>query len=306
MIRLKREDVIKRFSIANEIYGKKSLFKLNDKEYNMNGVLFIGNKAFYTNNSFVLFAKTLDMPECEETQGNTMWLYNTPEEENPIIDASDINEVSVDEVPKKEKMTSLLSKDTVLTEEDCTEIENFWEKQIMRSFNTITTNKVIFRKTDLLGELQKLYGREKKNKSVESVAIKIDREANLLRMKPFRHKKKDEKREQKILDTIPGGELIIPFFEDDFLKRYAINDDIEKGVVLRVQELELIKVFQENEFISMSFNLMAFDPKERNKNIKEYTSKDYHIVFFKGYGGEDSSIRLLLPQITSNYNPMDI
>ena len=156
MIRLKREDVIKRFSIANEIYGKKSLFKLDDKEYNMNGVLFIGNKAFYTNNIFLLFAKTLDMPECEETEGNTMWLYNTPEEENPIIDANEVDRLTIDEVPKKEKMMSLLSKDIPLTEEECDKIQSFWEKQVLRSFNTITTNKVIFRKTDLLGEIQKL------------------------------------------------------------------------------------------------------------------------------------------------------
>lgn len=305
MIEFKREDIIKRFSIANEIYGK-SLFRLNNKEYNMNGVLFVGNKAFYTNNTFMLYARTLDMPECEETEGSTIWMYNTSEEENPIRDGKDVNGVILGEVPKKEKMTSLISvKDNPLTEEETEEIQCFWEKQMTRVFNTITTNRVIFRKTDLLGELQKLYGREKRNKLAESVAIRIDREAKLLRMKPFRHKKKDEKREQKILDTIPGGELIVPFFEDDFIKKYTINDNFEKGIVLRVQELELIKAFQENEYISMSANLMAFDPKQRNKDIKDYINNNYHIVFFKGYGQEDSTIRLQIPQVTANYNPFD-
>lgn len=302
MIRFKREDIIKRFSIGQEIYGK-SLFKLNNKEYDMNGVLFIGNKAFYTNNAFMLFAKTLDMPNCEEMNTNLMWRYNIEEVDNPISEENQINNIEILENPNKEKLSSILStREYPLTEDDTRELENFWQKEVIKSFNTLTTNKIIFRKNDLLSEFQKLYGKEKKSKAVESVAIKIDREAKLLRLKPFRHKKKDLKREQKILDTIPGGELIVPFFEDNFFSKYTVSD-IDKGIILRVQELELIKVFQENEYVCLSANLLPFNPKERG-DLKQIVNTGMHRVFIKGYDGEDSSIRLQLPQIIPNYNPM--
>ena len=303
MIRLKREDIIKRFSIGEDIYGK-SLFKLDNKEYDMNGVLFIGNKAFYTNNTFMLFAKSLDMPNCEETQTNLMWRFGVSEEDNPIVNAEEIDKIEVSENPARDRLSSILStRDYPLTEEDNAALESFWEKEVIRSFNTLTTNKVIIRKNDLLSELQKLYGKEKKSKATESVAIRIDRESGLLRLKPFRHKKKDLKREQKIIDTIPGGELLVPFFEDKFFPRYTTNDTIEKGIILRVQELELIKVFQENEYVSISANLIPFEPKERDlqKLIKSCMNR----VFIKGYDGDDSTIRLQLPQVLPIYNPYE-
>lgn len=303
MIRLKREDIIKRFSIGEDIYGK-SLFKLDNKEYDMNGVLFIGNKAFYTNNTFMLFAKSLDMPNCEETQTNLMWRFGVSEEDNPIINAEEIDKIEVSENPARDRLSSILStRDYPLTEEDNAALESFWEKEVIRSFNTLTTNKVIIRKNDLLSELQKLYGKEKKSKATESVAIKIDRESGLLRLKPFRHKKKDLKREQKIIDTIPGGELLVPFFEDKFFPRYTTNDTIEKGIILRVQELELIKVFQENEYVSISANLIPFEPKERD--LQKLIKSGMNRVFIKGYDGDDSTIRLQLPQVLPIYNPYE-
>lgn len=303
MIRLKREDIIKRFSIGEDIYGK-SLFKLDNKEYDMNGVLFIGNKAFYTNNTFMLFAKSLDMPDCEETQTNLMWRFGVSEEDNPIVNAEEIDKIEVSENPARDRLSSILStRDYPLTEEDNAALESFWEKEVIRSFNTLTTNKVIIRKNDLLSELQKLYGKEKKSKATESVAIKIDRESGLLRLKPFRHKKKDLKREQKIIDTIPGGELLVPFFEDKFFPRYTTNDTIEKGIILRVQELELIKVFQENEYVSISANLIPFEPKERD--LQKLIKSGMNRVFIKGYDGDDSTIRLQLPQVLPIYNPYE-
>lgn len=303
MIRLKREDIIKRFSIGEDIYGK-SLFKLNNKEYDMNGVLFIGNKAFYTNNTFMLFAKSLDMPNCEETQTNLMWRFGVSEEDNPIVNAEEIDKIEVSENPARDRLSSILStRDYPLTEEDNAALESFWEKEVIRSFNTLTTNKVIIRKNDLLSELQKLYGKEKKSKATESVAIRIDRESGLLRLKPFRHKKKDLKREQKIIDTIPGGELLVPFFEDKFFPRYTTNDTIEKGIILRVQELELIKVFQENEYVSISANLIPFEPKERD--LQKLIKSGMNRVFIKGYDGDDSTIRLQLPQVLPIYNPYE-
>lgn len=303
MIRLKREDIIKRFSIGEDIYGK-SLFKLDNKEYGMNGVLFIGNKAFYTNNTFMLFAKSLDMPNCEETQTNLMWRFGVSEEDNPIVNAEEIDKIEVSENPARDRLSSILStRDYPLTEEDNAALESFWEKEVIRSFNTLTTNKVIIRKNDLLSELQKLYGKEKKSKATESVAIRIDRESGLLRLKPFRHKKKDLKREQKIIDTIPGGELLVPFFEDKFFPRYTTNDTIEKGIILRVQELELIKVFQENEYVSISANLIPFEPKERD--LQKLIKSGMNRVFIKGYDGDDSTIRLQLPQVLPIYNPYE-
>lgn len=303
MIRLKREDIIKRFSIGEDIYGK-SLFKLDNKEYDMNGVLFIGNKAFYTNNTFMLFAKSLDMPNCEETQTNLMWRFGVSEEDNPIINAEEIDKIEVSENPARDRLSSILStRDYPLTEEDNAALESFWEKEVIRSFNTLTTNKVIIRKNDLLSELQKLYGKEKKSKATESVAIRIDRESGLLRLKPFRHKKKDLKREQKIIDTIPGGELLVPFFEDKFFPRYTTNDTIEKGIILRVQELELIKVFQKNEYVSISANLIPFEPKERD--LQKLIKSGMNRVFIKGYDGDDSTIRLQLPQVLPIYNPYE-
>lgn len=303
MIRLKREDIIKRFSIGEDIYGK-SLFKLDNKEYDMNGVLFIGNKAFYTNNTFMLFAKSLDMPNCEETQTNLMWRFGVSEEDNPIVNAEEIDKIEVSENPARDRLSSILStRDYPLTEEDNAALESFWEKEVIRSFNTLTTNKVIIRKNDLLSELQKLYGKEKKSKATESVAIRIDRESGLLRLKPFRHKKKDLKREQKIIDTIPGGELLVPFFEDKFFPRYTTNDTIEKGIILRVQELELIKVFQENEYVSISANLIPFEPKERD--LQKLIKSGMNRVFIKGYDGDDSTIRLQLPQVLPIYNPYE-
>lgn len=303
MIRLKREDIIKRFSIGEDIYGK-SLFKLDNKEYDMNGVLFIGNKAFYTNNTFMLFAKSLDMPNCEETQTNLMWRFGVSEEDNPIVNAEEIDKIEVSENPARDRLSSILStRDYPLTEEDNAALESFWEKEVIRSFNTLTTNKVIIRKNDLLSELQKLYGKEKKSKATESVAIKIDRKSGLLRLKPFRHKKKDLKREQKIIDTIPGGELLVPFFEDKFFPRYTTNDTIEKGIILRVQELELIKVFQENEYVSISANLIPFEPKERD--LQKLIKSGMNRVFIKGYDGDDSTIRLQLPQVLPIYNPYE-
>lgn len=303
MIRLKREDIIKRFSIGEDIYGK-SLFKLDNKEYDMNGVLFIGNKAFYTNNTFMLFAKSLDMPNCEETQTNLMWRFGVSEEDNPIVNAEEIDKIEVFENPARDRLSSILStRDYPLTEEDNAALESFWEKEVIRSFNTLTTNKVIIRKNDLLSELQKLYGKEKKSKATESVAIRIDRESGLLRLKPFRHKKKDLKREQKIIDTIPGGELLVPFFEDKFFPRYTTNDTIEKGIILRVQELELIKVFQENEYVSISANLIPFEPKERD--LQKLIKSGMNRVFIKGYDGDDSTIRLQLPQVLPIYNPYE-
>lgn len=303
MIRLKREDIIKRFSIGENIYGK-SLFKLDNKEYDMNGVLFIGNKAFYTNNTFMLFAKSLDMPNCEETQTNLMWRFGVSEEDNPIVNAEEIDKIEVSENPARDRLSSILStRDYPLTEEDNAALESFWEKEVIRSFNTLTTNKVIIRKNDLLSELQKLYGKEKKSKATESVAIRIDRESGLLRLKPFRHKKKDLKREQKIIDTIPGGELLVPFFEDKFFPRYTTNDTIEKGIILRVQELELIKVFQENEYVSISANLIPFEPKERD--LQKLIKSGMNRVFIKGYDGDDSTIRLQLPQVLPIYNPYE-
>ena len=303
MIRLKREDIIKRFSIGEDIYGK-SLFKLDNKEYDMNGVLFIGNKAFYTNNTFMLFAKSLDMPNCEETQTNLMWRFGVSEEDNPIVNAEEIDKIEVSENPARDRLSSILStRDYPLTEEDNAALESFWEKEVIRSFNTLTTNKVIIRKNDLLSELQKLYGKEKKSKATESVAIRIDRESGLLRLKPFRHKKKDLKREQKIIDTIPGGELLVPFFEDKFFPRYTTNDTIEKGIILRVQELELIKVFQENEYVSISASLIPFEPKERD--LQKLIKSGMNRVFIKGYDGDDSTIRLQLPQVLPIYNPYE-
>ena len=304
MIRLKREDIIKRFSIGEDIYGK-SLFKLDNKEYDMNGVLFIGNKAFYTNNTFMLFAKSLDMPDCEETQTNLMWRFGVSEEDNPIVNAEEIDKIEVSENPARDRLSSILStRDYPLTEEDNAALESFWEKEVIRSFNTLTTNKIIIRKNDLLSELQKLYGKEKKSKATESVAIRIDRESGLLRLKPFRHKKKDLKREQKIIDIIPGGELLVPFFEDKFFPRYTTNDTIEKGIILRVQELELIKVFQENEYVSISANLIPFEPKERD-DLQKLIKSGMNRVFIKGYDGDDSTIRLQLPQVLPIYNPYE-
>lgn len=304
MIRLKREDIIKRFSIGEEIYGKTP-FRLDDVMYDLSGVLFIGNKAFYTNNAFMLFAKSLDMPDCEETHRNVVWNYRATGEENPIVEDDNVNKLEIVGNAKKDRLSSILVRENVLDDEDAEYIEEFWKKEALRSFFQVTTDKIIFRKNDLLSEIHKLYGREKKNKSVEALAIRVDRESNLLRIRPFRYKKKDLKREEKIASVIPGGEMIVPFFEDNFINKNSQYDFNERGLVLRVQELELIRVFQENDFISLSFNPIPFDPKGR-EDMNYYMSKGLHRVFFKGYGGEDSTIRLQLPQVLANYNPMDI
>lgn len=304
MLRLRREDIIKRFSIGDEIYGKTP-FRLDDIMYDLSGVMFIGNKAFYTNNAFMLFAKSLDMPDCEETYQNVIWKYRTEEEENPIMKDDVVDKLEIVQNSKKDRLSSILVRENVINDEDAEYIEEYWEKEVLRSFFQITTDKIIFRKNDLLSEISKLYGREKKNKVAESLAIRIDRESGLLRIRPFRHKKKDLKREEKIASIIPGGEMIVPFFEDNFMSKSSQYDFNEKGLVLRVQEIELIKVFQENDFVSFSFNPIPFDPKER-EDMNYYMSKGLHRVFLKGYGNEDSTIRLQLPQIFANYNPMDM
>lgn len=251
----------------------------------------------------MLFAKSLDMPSCEETQTNMMWRFKISEDDNPIINAEEIDKIQVSENPTRDRLSSILStREYPLSEEDNEALESFWEKEVLRSFNTLTTNKMIIRKNDLLSELHKLYGKEKKSKATESVAIKIDREAGLLRLKPFRHKKKDLKREQKIIDIIPGGELLVPFFEDNFFPRYTVST-IDKGIILRVQELELIRVFQENEYISISANLIPFEPKERD--LRKMIKTGMNRVFIKGYDGDDSTIRLQLPQVLPAYNPYE-
>lgn len=304
MLRLKREDIIKRFSIGDEIYGKTP-FRLDNIMYDLSGVMFIGNKAFYTNNAFMLFAKSLDMPDCEEAYQNVIWKYKTEEEENPIVKDDIVDRLEIVQNSKKDRLSSILVRENVIDDEDAEYIEEYWKKEALRSFFQITTDKIIFRKNDLLSEINKLYGREKKNKVAESLAIRIDRESGLLRIRPFRHKKKDLKREEKIANVIPGGEMIVPFFEDNFVSKNSQYDFNEKGLVLRVQEIELIKVFQENDFISLSFNPIPFDPKAR-EDMNYYMSKGLHRVFLKGYGDEDSTIRLQLPQIFANYNPMDM
>lgn len=304
MLKLRREDIIKRFSIGEEIYGKTP-FRLDDVEYDLSGVLFIRNKAFYTNNAFMLFAKALNMPDCEETNQNVVWSYKIGENDNPIINDDNVERLEIIPNSKKDRLSSILVRENVLSDEDAQYIEEYWEKEALRSFFQITADKIIFRKNDLLSEINKLYGREKKNKIAESLAIRIDRESGLLRIRPFRHKKRDVKREEKIASVIPGGEMIVPFFEDNFITKNSQYDFNERGLVLRVQELELIKVFQENDFISLSFNPIPFEPKDR-EDINYYMSKGIHRVFFKGYGGEDSTIRLQLPQVLANYNPMDI
>lgn len=304
MLKLRREDIIKRFSIGEEIYGKTP-FRLDDVEYDLSGVLFIRNKAFYTNNAFMLFAKALDMPDCEETNQNVVWSYKIGENDNPIINDENIEKLEIVPNSKKDRLSSILVRENVLSDEDAQYIEEYWEKEALRSFFQVTADKIIIRKNDLLSEINKLYGREKKNKIAESLAIRVDRESGLLRIRPFRHKKRDIKREEKIASVIPGGEMVVPFFEDNFITKNSQYDFNERGLVLRVQELELIKVFQENDFISLSFNPIPFEPKDR-EDINYYMSKGIHRVFFKGYGTEDSTIRLQLPQVLANYNPMDI
>lgn len=294
MIVLSKSDIVERFKIARTalVSGPENCLRYNDSDISCDMVMFFGSNAYYTNGAFSLSAPVVDRPNEEFDVG-----FAYDEEENPLIQI-DRNELRYEMADSKSKVVTLVNNSRVTSKEKelqktCISNVNL-ESLIIRTREGFKTNKVIFRKNDMLEKIKELYGEQVKNKDIEALAMVPDYNRNVLVCKARRFKKKDDKRASQL------GEFEIPIF-DDFLFSYGSTNVEDKVVTLQVKFMDLIKIFTEDEYIKMTFNMLNRDPKKR-PSISELSNNNTAYVNLEGYGDSNPKIVLTVGQVIAGFD----
>lgn len=288
---LTKAEIVDRFKVAEPMWKSWSAMGYNGEEVNMNAVFFIGDRAYYTDGAFALIAPVLD---GEGSIGYS--IDNEIKDENPIIQLDENNIVYMKKDEKKSvNIFSYMPTDKTIQEKRFQLIVGSPLKNIIdQTENGFRTNKVIFRKDDLLENIDRLYGNEVKNKEVEAIAFQPDYENNVLICKARRYKKRDDKRIQKL------GTFTIPIFTDSLFS-YGVKNPQEKFVAIQVKYLDLIKVFEEDEYVQMIFNMINRDVDKRMP-IQEYKQTSLGYVKIEGYGDDNPKFKLIIGQVIPNFD----
>lgn len=294
MIILSKADIVERFKIARTVLTSDSRTYLTYNENNVtfDMVMFLGNNAYYTNGAFSLSAPVLDRPNEEFDVG---FVYDN--EENPLIQI-DRRELKYDIIDDKSKVISIVN-NSQLSDEDKAIQRDFvsnvnLEELIVKTREGFKTNKVIFKKNDMLQKIKELYGDQVKNKDIEALAMVPDYNRNVLICKARRFKKKDDKRASQL------GEFEIPIY-DDFLFSYGSTNTEDKVVTIQVKFMDLIKIFTEDEYIKMTFNMLQRDPKKR-ASMADLVANNVGYVNLEGYGDENPKITLTVGQVIAGFD----
>lgn len=291
---LSKSDIIQRFSIGKDIYTNSKLdgsgFTVDNNKYNTNGIIFSGHWAYYTNNQFLLRCAAHDRPYYETNLG---YEYNNDEDPIKQLDTLEI------EAKKQGRGQTLLfynyNNDEV-SDMGCNELSNYWLDNFRQCFMGFRANKVVFRKNDLLAYLDDIFGKKVNDRAVSAVVMVADFERQVLKCKVIRFKKRDISKEV---------EFDIPIYVDPFIN-WNTYSDFQPMIAINALYLNLLQVFQENEYINMSFNYVPANPKERQAYVKEYNSQSLPRVVFSGYGqDEQPDIKLGITQIYPNFNPFE-
>lgn len=291
---LSKADIIQRFSIGKEIYTNSKIdgsgFVVNNNEYNTNGVMFFGHWAYYTNNQFILRCPAHDRPYYD---ANLEYEYNN--EEDPIKQLSNL-ELEAKKQGRGQTLLFYNYKDNTVEDRGESELTNYWANNFNQCFLGFRSNKVMFKKNDLLARLDDIFGKKVNDRAVSAVVMVADFEAQLLRCKVIRFKKRDVSKEV---------EFIIPIYVDPFMN-WQTEPQFQPMIAINALYLNLLQVFQENEFINMSFNYVPANPKERTSYINEFGTTTLPRVVFSGYGeDEQPEIKLGVTQIYPNFNPFE-
>ena len=292
---LSKSDIIQRFSIGKDIYTNSKLdgsgFTVNNNEYNTNGVIFIGHWAYYTNNQFILRCPAHDRP-CYDA--NLEYEYNK-ENEDPIKQL-DTLELLANKQGRGQTLLFYNYENNTSEDRGDNELSRYWMNNFEQCFLGFRANKVIFKKNELLAHLDDIFGKKVNDRAVSAVVMVADYEEQLLRCKVVRFKKRDESKEI---------EFSIPIYIDPFINWHS-TPSFQPMIAVNALYLNLLQVFQENEFINMSFNYVPANPKERTKFLNEHGFTTLPRVVFTGHGGDDHpEIKLGLTQIYPNFNPFE-
>lgn len=292
---LSKSEIIQRFSIGKDIYNNSKLdasgFVVNNNEYNTNGVIFSGHWAYYTNNQFILRCPAHDRPFYEADLG-----YEYDNDEDPIKQLDNLDM----QAKKQGRGQTLLfynyNNDTV-EDRGNNELSNYWLNNFNQCFMGFRANKVMFKKNDLLAALDDIFGKKVNDRAVSAVTMVADFENQLLKCKVIRFKKRDVSKEV---------DFVIPIYVDPFINWHTVPK-FQPMIAVNALYLNLLQVFQESEYINMSFNYVPANPKERTSYIKEFGNQTLPRVVFSGCKGEEEQpeIKLGLTQIYPNFNPFE-
>ena len=288
---LSRAEIVDRFRIAEPMWKSWSAINYNNKDVDMNVVFFIGGEVFYTDGAFALTGPVLD------GEGEVAYsISNEINNENPIIqlDRNNLTYIKKDE-KKAISLFSYLPSEPELQGKRLKIITgSSLVSTIKDAEKGFKTNKVIFRKEDLLSNINRLYGNEIKNKEVEAMVFQPDYENNILICKARRYKKIDTKRAAKL------GTFEIPIYTDSLFS-YGVKNPKDRYVAIQVKYLDLLRVFEEDEYIQMTFNMIMRDPKKRVP-LDEYRSMTLGYVKFEGYGDDNPKFKMIVGQVVPNFD----
>lgn len=296
MLVLKRSDIVDRFEIASSMYSKipGSGFRIeNDKEYDMNGILFKGHWAYYTNNQFILRCPAVDRPYYDNDV-----MYEMTDVEDPIVHLGEGENIAP-EANKPGRGQSLLfyGYDSKKVEDrGDRRVDNRWVDAMESCFMQFRFNSIIIEKAVLIDALDSIFGKKVNDRANSALVMSVNTKEEILNCKIVKYKKRDVSKE---------FELEIPITINNPFG-LVTDERIEAPVTaLNVLYLGLLNVFEENEYITMSFNSYPADPNERARFEKERNLNPFHgMVVFKGYGGECPEIVLGISPIKPNFNPL--
>lgn len=291
---LSKSEIIERFSIGKDIYTNSKIdasgFTVNNEAYNTNGVIFSGHWAYYTNNQFILRCPAHDRPFYE---ANLEYEYNN--EEDPIKQLDDL-EMQAKKQGRGQTLLFYNYNNNEVEDRGNNELTNYWLNNFNQCFIGFRGNKIMFKKNDLLTHLDDIFGKKVNDRAVSAVVMVADFESQLLRCKVIRFKKRDVSKEV---------EFVIPIYVDPFIN-WSTTPYFQPMIAVNALYLNLLQVFQENEYVNMSFNYVPANPKERTSYINEFGSQTLPRVVFSGFGEEEQpDIKLGITQIYPNFNPFE-
>lgn len=274
-------EIVERFKeVGDDLYRgvvKGSGYRVDGKDIELNGVIFIREWAYYTNNHFILRCRCDDRV-CDESVITFDW---EKEDEIEHLDSIKLE-------PKKSSKNVLLFYDFLTgTVKPIDEVgmPSHAMNNVGDIFNKYRGNKVIFNKNLMLANLETVFGKKITNRGKSIVCFNPNSEYMSCITTPIK-----ENREKDIFFRVPT-------IEDNFMWSTKPNNDY-KVCAVNARYLGLIEVFKEAEYIVMTYNNLSTNTKDTNH-------RERGTVKFEAFDGDGPPITLIIAQAILPFNPFE-